>query len=76
MAKFVGEKTRRSVIDDEGFEIGFSIGVVSKWTPAEKSNFFSERSGEPVELWQIKPLEYCLYEQYDGGEYVVRYVST
>jgi hypothetical protein len=72
MAKFVGEKIRRSIIDDEGFEIGYSIGVVSKWTPAGESGVFSERSGEPVELWKVKPLEYCLYEQGGGIEYAVR----
>ncbi len=72
MAVFVGEKIRRSIIDDEGDEIGYSICVVSKWIPAEISDVFSERSGERVELWQVKPVEYCLYELGDGIEHAVR----
>jgi hypothetical protein len=73
MAEFVGEKIRRSIIDDEGDEIGYSICEVAKWVPAKFSDVSSERSGKLVEFWQVKPVEYCLYKpQGDGIEYAVR----
>ena len=72
MAELVGKKIRRSILDDEGDEIGYSICVVVKWIPADISDVFSELSGECVELWQVKPVEYCLYEQGDGTVYAVR----
>ena len=70
MAKFVGEKIRRSVLD-KGFEIGYSIGKVVAWIPAEQG-VLSARTSQPVELWQVKLLEYCLYEQAGSHEYAVR----
>ncbi len=71
MAKFVGEKTRRSVLDSEGFEIGYCIGEVVEWKSAEKSEVLSG-AGEPVELWRVKPCVYCVYEKSAGKEFAVR----
>jgi hypothetical protein len=63
--QYVGKKIRRSILDSEGYAIGYSIGEISEWIPADKSGegFLSERSGEPADLWRVKPIEYCLFEQ-------------
>ncbi len=71
MAKFVGKKIRRSVLDSEGFEIGYSIGKVVAWIPAGQG-VLSGTTGQPVELWQAKPIEHCLYEVAGSNEYAVR----
>ena len=71
LEKFVGENTRRSVLDDEGSEIGFCLGEIIKFVPAQKSNVLS-KTGKPVALWQVQPLEYCLYEPMAATEYPAR----
>ena len=43
-------RIRRS-IQDNGVVVGYSDGSVTGWLPAHKSDFVSEKDGQPAALW-------------------------
>jgi hypothetical protein len=75
MAEFVGRKIRRSVYenhDEKNVECGYYIAIIREWIPADGSDIISEETGASVDVWRVKPVEYCVYEICGNSEYAVR----
>ena len=56
---YVGKRVRRSVLGEDGDEIGYAKGNIVGWLPAEKSDFNCPKTGEPAPLWHLVYDEVC-----------------
>lgn len=56
---YIGQRVRRSILDEEGEEVGYGKGNIVGWMPAEKSEFICPASGKPAPLWHLVYDEVC-----------------
>jgi hypothetical protein len=56
---YVGKRIRRSILGDEGDEVGYGKANVIGWMPADMSDFICKKTGKPAPLWHIVYDEVC-----------------